>query len=114
MNDVTRRAFISGTTAGLAAFSAVPTVALAQQRIVMNDASGLNPTPVFGHRLVKPQPEMELIAALRSELKDAAAAKRPVCVGAARHSMGGQSLPRNGLAITMNIDRCEPDRKTMT
>src|SRR5690606_41504227 len=38
----------------------------------------------------------DLIARLRAELKEAAAAKRPVTAAVARHSMGGQSLPRDG------------------
>lgn len=97
-----------------AALALAPKSGRAQQRIVMNDASRLNPTPVFNHWIVTPQPETDLIAAFRKELKEAAALKRPVCVGAARHSMGGQSLPRNGVAISMEIDRCEPDRKAMT
>jgi FAD/FMN-containing dehydrogenase len=114
MKAITRRTLISGAAASLAAFPAAPKAARARQRLVLNDASGLNPTPVFSHRMIKPLPETELIAALRRELKDAAAARRPVCVSAARHSMGGQSLPRNGVAITMDGERCEPDRKTMT
>lgn len=97
-----------------AALTVAPMPLRAQPRIVMNDASRLSPTPVFSHWIVKPQPEAELIAAFRKQLKEAAALKRPVCIGAARHSMGGQSLPRNGTAITMDIDRCEPDRKALT
>jgi FAD/FMN-containing dehydrogenase len=50
------------------------------------------------------------MARLRRELRDAAALRRPVAVGAARHSMGGQSLPRNGTAITLQADRLELDR----
>ena len=80
----------------------------------MNDASGLNPTPVFRHWVVKPNEQAELIARLRQELKEAASERRPVCIGAARHSMGGQSLPRDGLAITVNSARCEADRSTKT
>lgn len=110
---ITRRELMSGAAAGAAA-ALMPKAAPAQQRIIMNDASRLNPTPVFSHFVVKPQPEAELITALRKELADAAAAKRPVCVSAARHSMGGQSLPRDGVAISLNINRCEADRNAMT
>jgi FAD/FMN-containing dehydrogenase len=112
MKRITRRRMMSGLAAG-AALALAPKAVRAQQRIVMNDASRLNPTPVFRHWIVKPQPDAELTAAFRKELKEAAAQKRPVCVGAARHSMGGQSLPRNGIAVTMDIDRCEPDTKAM-
>jgi FAD/FMN-containing dehydrogenase len=113
MKTISRRGIVTGIAAG-AATALAPNLSRAQQRIVMNDASGLSPTPVFRHWVVKPLPDAELIAAFRKELKDAAAQKRPVCIGAARHSMGGQSLPRNGVAVTMDIDRCEADRKAMT
>ncbi|HMS96671.1 MAG TPA: FAD-binding oxidoreductase, partial [Tabrizicola sp.] len=43
-----------------------------------------------------------VIAALRAELKEAEAAGRPVNLSAARHSMGGQSIPRDGHAITFD------------
>jgi FAD/FMN-containing dehydrogenase len=103
-----RRAVIGGVLAsGVSAF--LPLRASANVRLVMNDASRLNPTPVIKHIIRKPEPEEQLIAALRSELKEAAAAKRPVAVGAARHSMGGQSLPRDGTAITLDSRRVEPD-----
>lgn len=113
MKTISRRGIVSGMVAGAAA-ALVPKTVRAQPRIVMNDASRLSPTPVFKHWIVKPEPDADLIAAFRKELQDAAAQKRPVCVGAARHSMGGQSLPRNGVAITMDVDRCESDRKAMT
>src|SRR5688572_22815960 len=41
--------------------------------------------------------------ALRAELKAAAAEGRPVAVGAARHSMGGQALVRDGVAMTLDV-----------
>jgi FAD/FMN-containing dehydrogenase len=82
----------------------------AQPRLVMNDASGLNPTPVFRHWHVQADPETQLIEQLRRELKEAARERRPVCVGAARHSMGGQALARNGHAITLDLNQVEPDR----
>jgi FAD/FMN-containing dehydrogenase len=105
--SLSRRAVVGG---GLAA----GTVALlprpaAASRVVMNDASRLNPTPVFKHIVRAREPRDALIAALRAELKEAAAAKRPVAVGAARHSMGGQSLPRDGTAITLDSRQLEAD-----
>ncbi|MCA0424351.1 MAG: FAD-binding oxidoreductase [Proteobacteria bacterium] len=81
----------------------------AQQRLVMNDASRLNPTPLFRHFYVRSD-EADFVAALRRELKEAAAVRRSVALGAARHSMGGQSLIRNGVAMTFDIDQCELDR----
>jgi FAD/FMN-containing dehydrogenase len=112
MLDFSRRDLLAGFGASAAALS-IPE-SFAQQRIVLNDASRLNPTPVFGHWIAKSESEADVIARLRKELKDAAAAKRPLCVGAARHSMGGQSLPRNGQAITLDLNICEPDRARKT
>jgi FAD/FMN-containing dehydrogenase len=101
-------------TAAVAAMALAPKAARGQTRTIINDASRLNPTPVFTHWIAKREPEQEFIARLRQELKDAEAQKRPVCVGAARHSMGGQSLPRNGTALTFDVNRCEPDRAAKT
>ncbi len=70
---------------------------------VMNDASLLSETPIFKHVIVKELPGDTLVAALRAELKEAAAAGRPVNIGAARHSMGGQAIPRDGHAITFDV-----------
>ncbi len=68
----------------------------------LNDASLLSETPVFKHIVVKEPPGEALITALRAELKAATAAGRPVNLAAARHSMGGQSIPRDGHAITFD------------
>lgn len=69
---------------------------------VLNDASLLSETPVFRHTILKDDPGEALLAALRAELREAAAAGRPVNLAAARHSMGGQSIPRDGHAITFD------------
>ncbi len=76
----------------------------------MNDASKLSATPVFSHWIARGEPEAEWIARLRREIAEAKENRRPLIVGAARHSMGGQSLPRDGHAITLNLNRVEPDR----
>lgn len=94
--------------------ASLPTSVGAQQRLVMNDASRLSPTPVRAHWIVKPNDEAQFIEKLRAELKIARAEGRPVVVGGARHSMGGQSLPRDGTAITFDINRVEPDRAAGT
>jgi FAD/FMN-containing dehydrogenase len=112
MIDFSRRDLLAGVGASAVALSTHP--AFADQRIILNDASRLSPVPVAGHWVARGEPEADVIARLRKELKDAAAAKRPVCVSAARHSMGGQSLPRNGQAITLDLNVCEPDRAKKT
>jgi FAD/FMN-containing dehydrogenase len=110
---ITRRRLIKGG-ALLALHAALPLRALAQTRIVLNDASRLSPTPVARHWVVRTDQQAEFVARLRQELKDAAAERRPVAVGAARHSLGGQSLPRDGTAMTLDSMRCEPDREAKT
>lgn len=109
MTDPHRRSLLAaaGTLAPAALWPRLP---LAETRIVMNDASRLSPTPVFRHWVVQPDPQEAWIARLRDALAQATRQRRPVVVGAARHSMGGQSLARNGLAITFDGDRVEVDR----
>lgn len=75
----------------------------------LNDASGLSETPIFRHIMVQDDPGTQLIATLRAELDEARANNRPVNVGAARHSMGGQAIPRGGLAITFDNGLVETD-----
>ena len=66
----------------------------------LNDASGLSATTVHKHIILSENADEALIARLRQEMTEAAAAGRPVNIGAARHSMGGQAIPRDGTAIT--------------
>jgi FAD/FMN-containing dehydrogenase len=68
----------------------------------LNDASLLSETPIFKHVIVKDPPGEALVVALRAELKAAEAEGRAVNLGAARHSMGGQAIPRDGHAITFD------------
>ncbi len=69
----------------------------------LNDASQMSETPIFRHIIVKEPPGDALVAALRAELKEAEAAGRAVNLAAARHSMGGQAIPREGQAITLDF-----------
>ena len=74
----------------------------------LNDASLLSQTPVFKHITLTDDPDESLLTALRTELAEAKSAGRPVNLSAARHSMGGQSIPRDGLAITFDNGLVEP------
>jgi FAD/FMN-containing dehydrogenase len=96
-----RRAFLASAIAAGAA-ARLSDAARADERLLMNDASRLNPTPVAKHWRPKCDRQGAWIEALRAELNSADASGRRVAVGAARHSMGGQSLPRDGLAITLD------------
>lgn len=58
--------------------------------------------------------ESEVIARLRAKLKAAATARRPFAAAVARHSMGGQSIPRDGTAITFTKGSCEINSSAMT
>ena len=86
----------------LPGFGLAAAAASAEPRLVLNDASRLSPTPVFSHWVARGDTEAGIIARLRAELAAARQAGRPLVVSAARHSMGGQSLPRDGHAITAN------------
>ena len=46
----------------------------------------------------------------RKEIAEAKEAGRPVSIGAARHSMGGQAIPARGHAITYDNAFLETDR----
>ncbi|WP_120501891.1 FAD-binding oxidoreductase [Roseovarius sp. EL26] len=121
MRKITRRAALFGGGAVLGGwavkrFSAATPVldgtqslAPAGQVSTLNDASGLSETPIFRHRVLQDDPNDVLVAALRAEIKEARAEGRPVNVGAARHSMGGQAIPRDGHAITFDNGWLDPD-----
>jgi FAD/FMN-containing dehydrogenase len=72
----------------------------------LNDASLLSPTPVRRHVTTDATGDA-LIEAIRAEMTGARTAGRPVALSAARHSMGGQSLPRDGHAMTCDANDME-------
>jgi len=81
--------------------------------LILNDASELSATPIHAH--VRPAAHGDaLIEAFRAELSAARADGRAVNVGAARHSMGGQAIPRDGTAITVDDAWIEPDTSAGT
>ncbi|MEM6635551.1 MAG: FAD-binding oxidoreductase [Pseudomonadota bacterium] len=76
--------------------------------LIMNDASELSATPI--RKFVRPAAHGDaLVDVFRAELSDARLDGRPVNVGAARHSMGGQAIPRDGTAITVDNGWIEAD-----
>ena len=121
MNTLTRRSLLAGAgvLVGAAAYrswdqetipSGLPFPAQERETgILLNDASLLNPTPVARHLTFSEAPEDKLLTALRAELSEARSAGRAFSASAARHSMGGQSLPRDGTAVTFAQDMIEPD-----
>jgi FAD/FMN-containing dehydrogenase len=109
-----RRTFLHGAAAAAVLPLARLPRAQATQRTILNDASRLSPTPVASHVTITKPTTDDLIARIRAELKDAAAAKRPVAASVARHSMGGQSLPRDGTALTLDGGTIELDSAAKT
>jgi FAD/FMN-containing dehydrogenase len=116
---ISRRALLAG---GVAA-AVVPVLPAGAQSpptpLVLDDASRLDAVTVARHWRPASVAGEAWLEALRGELKRAAAERRPVCVGAARHSMGGQALARDGVAMTLDVKpAAEPwiaiDRATRT
>lgn len=100
---LSRRALIVGGAAA-ATVGALPAAAQSPPApLQLDDASRLNRVTIARHWRPSQVGGDAWIDALRGELKAAAAEKRPVSVGAARHSMGGQALPRDGVAMTFDV-----------
>jgi FAD/FMN-containing dehydrogenase len=81
---------------------------------MLNDASGLSATQIHKHIILKEDRGEALLGAIRKELDQAKTDKRPLNVGAARHSMGGQAIPRHGTALTFDNAGIEIDSKAET
>jgi FAD/FMN-containing dehydrogenase len=111
--SVTRRRFLAGAAA-LAASQPVCRADAAVRRrpaapFMLDDASRLNATPINRQAILASTEESSLLHELRATLGEAASSGRPVAIGGARHSMGGQSLPRNGIAASFAAPLVEPD-----
>lgn len=121
MRNFSRRAalMIAGGTAGWAAkgwlgadlpvYDGTARLSAASSEGMLNDASNLSPTPVHKHIILSEAPETGLIDRIRRELAEAEAEGRPFNVGAARHSMGGQAIPRGGTALSFDNGALEFD-----
>ncbi len=125
MSKTTRRGLLLGTGAALGGWATrayytdpVPVgerLGMPQiDPMILNDASELSATRVAKHITVTDRFDQSSITALRTELKEAQAARRPVIASAARHSMGGQSIARAGTTCTMAHEWMELDRTAMT
>ena len=112
---LTRRAWLLGATAGIGAlagrqcllptsdpgprFPAAPASGAAG---ILDDASQLSPTPVASHLTITDDARATVVERVRVALNEARAARRPFIASAARHSMGGQSLARDGTVATLD------------
>jgi FAD/FMN-containing dehydrogenase len=113
--SVSRRRFLAGSAA-LAAVPPFSRVQAAPRRapsapFMLDDASRLNETPISRQAILTSREEARLLRELRATLGEAATEGRPIAFGGARHSMGGQSLPRNGIAASFAVAAIEPDRE---
>jgi FAD/FMN-containing dehydrogenase len=106
--------------AGSAAFAALPLSARVSSAavrpgpdtsLILDDASRLDATPISRQAVFTSVEDDGLLKELRAMLEDAASDERPVAIGGARHSMGGQSLPRNGVAASFAVPSIEPDTR---
>ena len=80
---------------------------------ILDDASQLCPTRVASHHILRDDPA-DTIETIRAALAGARAAGRPFIASAARHSMGGQSLARDGTVITLQQQWLEANPESRT
>src|SRR5258708_40364959 len=109
--SVSRRRFLAGSAALAALPSARAQAAprRAPAPFMLDDASRLNETPISRQAILTSRDDARLLHELRATLGEAATEGRPIAFGGARHSMGGQSLPRNGIAASFAAAATEPD-----
>ncbi len=121
MKKLSRRALLLGV-GGVAGFTAsgklrttLPTLAGTESLKVpsgpamLNDASGLSATPIHKHIISSDSYSDRLLETVRAAMTEATESNRPLNVGAARHSMGGQAIARDGIAMTLNNGAVELD-----
>lgn len=126
MSKLTRRAVVfgagalaggyaaSGLTARLPVMTQAGALPAGANDTVLNDASGLSPTPVHKHIVLSEDPNAALIQRLQAEIAEARANGRAVNIGAARHSMGAQAIPQNGHAVSFDNGLVEVDQTSGT
>ncbi|MBP1856821.1 FAD-binding oxidoreductase [Rhizobium herbae] len=128
MGRLTRRALVAGASAGLGVYAGrtllAPTSAsgpvfpapMAAQNggIVLNDASELLPTSVARHITVTADPVTQTVETIRAMMAEARNAGQPFAASAARHSMGGQSLAKDGTVLTLDQQWVEADTAAKT
>jgi FAD/FMN-containing dehydrogenase len=123
---LTRRALLVGASAGIGAlvgrqylsptshpgppFPPANAESAAGLGTTLNDASELSPTPIASHLTITEAPSTAAVERIRSAIAEARAAGRPFIASTARHSMGGQSLARNGTVVTLDQDWLEADQ----
>lgn len=129
MGKIARRTFLAGGSllAGMGigrwflqptsdpgpAFPSVDSFDVAKGRI-LNDASGLEPTPINRHVLINADVDVAFIHRVRALVIESREKKMPMIASTARHSMGAHSIPRDGIALTLSQTaiQADPEKKT--
>lgn len=81
---------------------------------ILDDASELMPTKIYKHVTLNSGLDTDYTNRLRALLAEAVDNDRPFAASTARHSMGGHSLPEQGLALTLSQKWIEPDTTAKT
>jgi len=119
---MTRRALLLGASAGVGALvgrqclvptnhpgPGFPNRDANTSGTILDDASQLSPTRIAAHVSVNEDPRTGALDRIRAALAEARAARRPLVASAARHSMGGQSLAKDGTVLTLDQQWLEAD-----
>jgi hypothetical protein len=81
---------------------------------ILNDASELEPTEIAKQVLINSDVSVAFIHRVRALLIEAREKKIPFIASTARHSMGGHSLPEEGIALTLSQTSVKADPKAKT
>ncbi|MBL0372886.1 FAD-binding oxidoreductase [Rhizobium sp. KVB221] len=81
---------------------------------ILNDASLLEPTQIHKHVTINSGIDSTFIHRVRALVIEARETRKPLIAGTTRHSMGGQSIPENGIALTLLQDQLVADPATKT
>jgi FAD/FMN-containing dehydrogenase len=119
---MTRRALLVGASAGVGALvgrqcfvptnhpgPGFPNPGANTSGTILDDASQLSPTRIAVHLSINEDPRTGALDRIRTALAEARAAGRPFVASAARHSMGGQSLAKDGTVLTLDQQWLEAD-----
>lgn len=128
MGKLTRRVLLAGVSAGLGVYAGrtllAPTSASGPifpadikpnaGGILLNDASELSPTSVARHMTITADPAKDAVETIRAMMAEARSAGQPFIASTARHSMGGQSLAKDGTVLTLDQQWLEADTAAKT
>jgi FAD/FMN-containing dehydrogenase len=128
MGSFGRRLFLAGGSAAVGfgfgrwlpatsgkgpAFPKFDSFAAAKGRI-LNDASELEPTEIEKQVLLNSDFDTAFIHRVRALVIEAREKKIPLTASTARHSMGGQSLPEEGIALSLSQTSVKADPASKT